>query len=179
MKGKLPHSAAVLTAIALFALGASAASHAQPPARKDFYWLNVGVGGTSFGGAYGAGLSAQYGMHLLSFHCAGAYNVESSEVGSEYSVLYGLGRRGGNSAYSLAVGAGVMHGNHHHGDFLFDFDPVWGFSTEAQLFGRISEYFGLGLSAFLNLNREKDFPVILLSVQFGRLWRLPESGNEP
>lgn len=170
MKREFRHSAALLTAIALFSLGASSVSYAQSQERRNFFWLNAGVGGTNFGGAYGLGLSAQFGIHLFSFHCAGAYNVESSEVGSEYSVLYGLSRRNRNSAFSLAVGAGVMRGNHYRGDYLFDFDPVWGFSTETQLFGRVAKDVGVGLSALLNLNREKDFPVIMLCVQVGKLW---------
>jgi len=182
MKRTCQPPAAIVVMLMLVWFCGSMTAHAQtsrPQQRNDFFWMNAGFGGTNFGGAYALGLSAQFGMHLFSFHCATAYNVESSEVGTAYSVLYGLGRRGRKSAFSLAVGSGVMQGNRHHGDYLYDFDPVWGFSTEAQLFGRISEYFGAGLSVMLNLNREKDFPVISLCVQFGRLWRLPESGNEP
>lgn len=95
MKREFHYSVALLTAIALFSLGANSVSYAQSQERRNFFY---------------------------------------------------------------------------RGDYLFDFDPAWGFSTEAQLFGRVAKDVGVGLSALLNLNREKGFPVIMLCVQVGKLW---------
>lgn len=64
----------------------------------------------------------------------------------------------------------MLEGNRHHGDYLYDFEPVLGFSAETQVFGRIGKNAGMCLSALLNLNKEKNLPVILLCVQFGKLW---------
>lgn len=169
--------APAITSLALALLCWHVAAFAQAntqEAHKNFYWVNVGVGGSSFGGGYGLGAYGQFGLHLFSLQCAGGHNVETSQVGSEFSVLYGIGKRNRSSAFSLAVGAGVVQGNRHHGDYLYDFDPVWGFSTEAQLFGRVANNVGVGLSALLNQNKEKDFLVFLLCVQFGKLWPKPE-----
>ncbi len=170
-----------ITAIVSFVLASlcwHVAAFAQSEAReasKNFYWMNLGVGGASFGGAYGLGLYGQLGWRLFSLRCTGAHNVETSQVGSEFSMHYGLGKRNRSAAFSLAVGAGVVKGNRHHGLYLYDFDPVWGFSTEAQLFGRVANNVGVGLSALLNQNKEKDFLGFLLCVQFGKLWPKPDS----
>jgi hypothetical protein len=168
---------AAIAALVLASLCGNVAAFAQSNARevsKSFYWVNVGVGGSSFGGGYGLGLSGQFGMHLFSLHGAGGHNVETSQVGSEFSMLYGIGMRNKSASLSLAVGAGVVKGNRHRGAYLYDFDPVWGFSTEAQLFGRVAKNLGVGLSTLLNQNKEKDFFVFLLCVQFGKLWPKPE-----
>ncbi|NUO82878.1 hypothetical protein HUU05_22630 [candidate division KSB1 bacterium] len=164
---------AAIVSLSLASLGGNVAAFAQADGReanKNFYWVNLGVGGSSFGGAYGLGVCGQFGWHLFSLRCTGAHNVETSQVGSEFSMHYGLGKRNRSAAFSLAVGAGVVQGNRHHGLYLYDFDPVWGFSTEAQLFGRVANNVGVGLSALLNQNKEKDFLVFLLCVQFGKLW---------
>lgn len=178
MTYRLRHPAVVLaafTVLAFFWCSTAFAQFETRPVHRSFYWVNLGVGGTGFGGAYGLGLTGQFGLHLFSFHCATAYNVESSEVGTEFSVLYGIGKRGEKGAFSIAVGAGRVEGNRHHGDYLYDFEPVLGFSAETQVFGRIGKNAGMGLSVLLNLNKEKNLPVILLCVQFGKLWPKRES----
>lgn len=128
MTYQLRHPAVVLaafTVLAFFWCSTAFAQFETRPVHRNFYWVNLGVGGTGFGGAYGLGLTGQFGLHLFSFHCATAYNVESSEVGTEFSVLYGIGRRGEKGAFSIAVGAGRVIVT--TATICMTSNPCWGF----------------------------------------------------
>jgi len=82
-----------IVSLSLASLGGNVAVFAQTyaqEARKNFYWVNVGVGGSSFGGGYGLGVYGQFGLHLFSLQCAGGHNVET---------IREAGRRGHPSLY--------------------------------------------------------------------------------
>ena len=142
-------------------------------------WLNMGLGsaggdflsgGLSFSGETGTGLVSVRFVHNEEFLIFDGKPQAVWDLG----VLYGVYLRGDGYLASISGGIGLVGGR--RGKFLsssggFFGEEVrfrtFGMPLEAQLFLRPFTGFGIGIYSFANINSEKSFRGILLSLQFG------------
>lgn len=151
-------------------------------AKRPDNWLNVGIGGSSFG--LSAGLSYSLVSDNRLYSVRGIHNTEFNILGPEpdetvwdLGVLYGVFKKTPNSLVSISAGLAVV-GGINRGEFEYSsgwFDSHYekntfltaGVPFEAQLFWRPLKVLGIGLYGFANLNPEKSFSGGMLSLQLG------------
>ncbi len=147
------------------------------------YWLSLGIGGGSGGGALSGGLSCEAGPGLVTLRYV--HNEEFDLLGPspaesvhEFGILYGIMRKSpiGHIAFSGGIGfvGGVRRGRLLAREFLsskyerqtyqaigaaFDYEAVW---TPVS-------FLGIGLNIPANLNSEQSFIAFQLNLQLGSL----------
>jgi hypothetical protein len=140
------------------------------------YWSTVGSGFTLrefvFGSSFGAGVTFNPNDFIFSARYIRISTLKQSEMDypfdwlGEFSILTGLSFDKGNMFYGISVGPGLVKG--HFNDLRSNkaFTSV-SFSLEAFSLYKISSSFGMGLSAFANLNKEQPYFGAWLSVHVG------------
>ena len=150
-------------------------SYAQESNRLR-YWSTFGSGYTLrefvFGSSFGAGVTFNPNDFIFSAKYLRISSLKQSEVDypfdrlNEFSILAGLSFDKGNMFYGISAGPGLVKG--HFDDLRANkaFTSV-SFSFEAFSLYKISSSFGMGLSAFANLNKEQPYYGLWLSVHVG------------
>lgn len=140
------------------------------------YWSTIGSGFTLrefvFGSSFGAGVTFNPNDFIFSARYIRISSLKQSEIDypfdrlNEFSILAGLSFDKGNMFYGISVGPGLVKG--HFNDLRANeaFTTV-SFSFEAFSLYKISSSFGMGLSAFANLNKEQPYFGLWLSVHVG------------
>jgi hypothetical protein len=140
------------------------------------YWSTVGTGFTLhefvFGSSYGAGVTFNPNNFIFSARYIRISSLKQSEIDypfdrlNEFSILAGLTMDKGRMFYGISAGPGLVKG--HFNDLRANeaFTAV-SLSFEAFTLYKISSSFGMGLSAFANLNREQPYYGLGLSVHVG------------
>jgi hypothetical protein len=140
------------------------------------YWSTVGTGFTLrefvFGSSFGAGVTFNPNDFIFSARYLRISSLKQSEIDypfdwlNEFSILAGLSFDKGNMFYGISAGPGLVKG--HFNDLRANeaFTSV-SFSFEAFSLYKISDSFGMGLSAFANLNKEQPYYGLWLSVHVG------------
>ena len=91
---------------------------------------------------------------------------------ADIGLLYGRESSTDSFHFSFAAGLGRVTGERGEGGLFGsreDISPTIGIPLELQCNWEPSNYFGLGLTGFANINIEQFFAGIALSVQLGKL----------
>jgi hypothetical protein len=140
------------------------------------YWSTFGSGFTLqefvFGSSFGAGVTFNPNDFIFSARYLRISGMKQSEVDylfdrlNEFSILAGLTMDKGRMFYGISAGPGLVKG--HFNDLRANeaFTAV-SLSFEAFTLYKISSSFGMGLSAFANLNKEQPYYGLWLSVHLG------------
>jgi hypothetical protein len=155
------------------------------------YWINAGLGGSSFGISPGVCLSYRNRGNLISIRFI--YNEEinlqifgpgpsPSESVWDLGALYGRNAKTLHGLASVSGGVSLV-GGVRRGRYLSNSGGWWsstdsyekltfltvGVPIEVQLFWTPLSSLGIGIYGFANLNRQKSFAGALLCVQIGKL----------
>ena len=155
-------------------------------------WINAGIGAGSAGLSSGANFSHQSGKKLISARVT--YNEElnifgpsPSERAWDFGVMYGGIAKSKYGFASISAGLGLVGGvrrgryldenrDDNYGWFFIKIDQyekidflTLGIPAEIQAFWTPFSKVGIGITLHGNLNPEKSFAGILISLQFGDL----------
>jgi len=153
---------------------------------NEFGWVNLGLGGSSYGISFGINGSYQIKKNLISLRYIN--NVEFVLLCStpnkirDLGLLYGLSAKKSKGFASISIGISHVE-NIRRGKLISCSSSGGWFSTctyeelnyttlgipiEAQLF-LTGKYVGIGIYGFANLNPESSFFGALLCIQLGKL----------
>ncbi len=155
-------------------------------------WINAGIGVCSFGLSSGANFSHQFGKKLITIRAT--YNEElnifgpsPSEQAWDAGVMYGGIAKSKYGFASISAGLGLVCGvkrgryiddnrDDSYGWFFIKIDQyekidflTLGIPTEIQAFWTPFSKLGIGVTLYGNLNPEKPFAGLLVSIQIGDL----------
>ncbi len=153
-----------------------------PHARRDRLWVNLGLGlGQTWGSQAGAddptnlgvagelSLTYQPRTWLLTARMSAVTGIVDDTAG-DIALLFGVGTRGRKGHLSLAAGPVLAEGAPSALDGLDqDMGTVFGLGLQIQALTVPFEGFGFGLTGFANLNRQRSFGGLGLTLAFGRL----------
>ena len=168
------------------AFAESAAAEAgknRAEARDSFYWLDAGMGGSSFGLSGGLGLSCQTGTSIYTFRFVYSEKLEllvsPSEAFWDVALMYGWGKwrrnrrfigiSGGPSLAGIRRRGPKIRSNIIHAEFQKRETIIPGLAIQAQFFLSPLRFAAIGLDLFADLNPDTSFAGILLCARVGRL----------
>jgi len=137
-------------------------------------WLNVGLGVSHLGFSAITSASLQNDVHLFSLRGAMAAELFGDHVW-DFGLLYGRSRWSETGMVSVAMGLALVGGERDSTSLLGPSPPSEslplspGIPVEVQAFGHLMRIGGIGAYGFLNVNPEKSFAGLSLSLQLGRL----------
>jgi len=173
----------------------SLTSFAQDTAvvKNNNIWINCGIGLSSFrsGDEFGPAMNFEisYEKNNALFSCRFVHNTEfvlftsPAETVWDFGLLYGKIKKYAYGSASMSCGISLI-GGVRRGDYLSSSGSGWfslgsnhdkrnfyniGIPVEAQLFWTPTSVFGVGVSAFANLNLDKPFYGTTLLLQLGNL----------
>lgn len=155
--------------IALLALviipGPNYLLNAQQSPRETipYFWLNVGLGLGSHGGAGGLNLNIQPQARPLLFTLRYCFTADIDTDIGDIAFLAGYSSKRPRSLGYVSIAAGI---GYVRGSFT---DGAFGVPLEVQLFFTPVSFAGIGLQGFANLNKEETFYGALLCLQLGKL----------
>jgi len=177
-----------LTAGLILALSAAARpSTAQMRAEAGGEGSPLGVSGSfglgpathGFGGLLSLGLSTAAGEFVLRAAAAEEFAIFSTPESSEdFALLYGRRVTGDKTFLRIAAGPGlartVRPGSAESCYLIFcEYDKIetsrLGLALQLEAIWALSQWFGLGLDAFGNVNSDASFVGLTLGVHLGRL----------
>ncbi len=138
------------------------------------FWLNAGWGiGTTFGNGSAAltvGLSIQFNKHLFTLR---AYRVaEVFDNFYDIGLLYGRATSTRSFQFSLAAGLSLVKGEQgvrvSEGISVEEFSTI-GIPIELQANWELTNFIGLGITGFANLNPAQSFAGITINLLIGIL----------
>jgi hypothetical protein len=159
-------------AAAGLALGLATAPLAgQDQAVDPRFWFGIGVGsgwGSVQGGSLYGALSFQTGRHLIKLRSAVVFEIPG-DADADLGVLYGIATRRASTHASVALGIGFasVAGSLCGGPF-----ERWrcvSLPLEAAVSYRPFGGLGLGLTAWADINRDRTFGGIVLTLEVGRV----------
>lgn len=146
------------------------------------YWLGLGIGGNYFGPHLCANLSFTIDEHLFTikygksneFHFAGVennYDDPQLEI-REYGFLYGRFHRENILLLSLSAGISYIKGINRGKNIQYhDFEKInistVGIPFEAEAMFEITNYAGIGLLFYGNINKDKIYKGIMFRIKAG------------
>lgn len=152
----------ILFLLCLLAAGSAQAQKVTTNQAPNLYWVFGGGGISTQGGSVGFGASHQFRQHIITGRFIRNYDfngggTENWDVGALYGRSYktksAMISGGGGLAYVGPSGsAGTV-----------------GIPLESQIFWTPTEYFGIGIYAFGNVNTKQTFAGALLGLQIGRV----------
>jgi hypothetical protein len=144
--------------------------------RQQCYWLNLGLGATSWELpqklrpmelTLGVSFSYQTGKNLFSIRYTNSQEILGDDWSSDFGILYGRAAKTKFGFASISAGIGLVHRVKEEEEEE-DFTTV-GIPIQGRLFFTPLPFLGVGIYPFANLNL-KDIPVgLLLCVQIGKL----------
>jgi hypothetical protein len=165
-------------------LGRVAAQEDSTKHDTQFFWASGGLGfAAPHRGAAVLSISTQFDDHRISLRAAGVAEFEifgnyPIEGGMDYGILYGRSFTTNKISCSVNAGVslvrGIRRGKFLSHDFFSDQYEVIDYTTagipvEFDFIGVIAPFFGLGLEAFGNINKEQSFGGILFTIHIGQL----------
>ncbi|MBN3035647.1 MAG: hypothetical protein JW861_08680 [Bacteroidales bacterium] len=162
----------------------SSVYHGHDRTGRDHFWINVGMGVSSYGMAGGFSLSWQHKWHLFSFR--GVSNEEVSifgpdpnESAGDFALVYGPVLKTKSGSLSVSTGISLVKGRErgelisHPSWFEAEYElnswQTFGFPFECDVFWTPLSFMGLGINGFANINNRQPYIGGLVSLQFGRL----------
>lgn len=159
----------VIALIFLVALTSSTLGNAQdnPPSRSErHWWFNAGLGWGQYDATGELSIATQSRSLILS--CRLAFSTEFSMFDGSSSGVFDTGILVGYGSkrpqlinYSIAAGLALASGH--------DFGPTIGLPVEAQVSVTPTSFMGVGITGFLDVNKDKTFYGLLICLQFGNL----------
>jgi hypothetical protein len=151
---------------------------------KSNYWVGFGIGGNYFGPTICANLSYTINQNLITIKYASSeefqFGVDNTNLDKpsiwlkEFGFLYGRCFR--KDILLLSVSAGISYTNgiirgQNIQDHYYEKRNIstFGFPIEAEAMFEVSDYVGVGLLFFVNLNKEKNFNGGMLRIKVGSL----------
>ena len=152
--------------------------------KDGHYWVTLGIGAGSIGIAVGGGFSYQMERKIFSIRYVYQDNFEEFILGSspsrvaDVAILYGLNAskedaRGVLGLASISAGVGLVTSTsqkllsqNRYKDIK---NSTIGLAIESQLIWAPVRAWGLGLYGFANINSERSFVGVLLSLPIGKL----------
>ena len=150
------------------------------------YWISAGYGGGTYNAASGVSLSLQQENHLYSVRFVAVSETSildffpdayPSEYVQDVSFLYGRVTKSEGSVFAYSIGLGSVEGvrrGDYIGTVLFQGETyeqinysALGIPVEFKYFS-VEDGTGIGLYAFANINKEKSFVGVMLSLHFGK-----------
>ncbi len=144
-------------------------------------WVHLGVGaGLGIFGRIGF-LNNQHKNRAYEFYFTGGDYVDNRTLNA-FSACYGFCGRSGPFVFAANTGFSLIKGERHPDAIIWEVGKetvcvgrtgeffVVGLPVSVHLIGRLSRYFGLGLSCLGNLNTEKSFHGVLLSLHAGKIF---------
>ncbi len=154
--------------------------------KESRYWLNAGLGASSSGLSGGLSISYQPDWKFISLRFINSSRYGEGWLGGnttseniwDIGALYGLIAKGKYGYASISGGVSLVGGN-KHGEFLgiigwintYEKIPILtiGIPLEGQLFFTPFSFLGIGINGFANLNPNRSFSGVLISLQVGKL----------
>jgi len=150
--------------------------------RANLYWVHVGFGGSSAGGAVGFGFSYRANSNLFSIRfnscpeIVGIPGPSPTEYVADIGVLYGINAISSDFIASIAAGIGLA-GGVRRGQFLYNSNFVTsvyeeesytavGIPIKAQFCWTFSPAWGIEIYGFGQFNHQRSFGGGLLCVQY-------------
>ena len=150
----------------------------EEPANEDFFWgtLGTGIGAktddNSLPLAFNLNFTYRHNLNLFSFRLT-SVGVLFDRTLNDYGLLYGYTLTSSALFTSIGAGLAVMSGTKYAGLFSNEknksIGPTIGLPLEAELFWHPVNPLGLGLYLFADINPEKTFEGVTLSIQIGKL----------
>jgi hypothetical protein len=150
---------------------------------KDIFLMKLGIGKSFAGPTFGFGLNYGKNKNLFSirylkgdefrFNVEGHYDSPALEI-IEVGILYGRYYRDKNVLISLSGGISIVNGV-ERGKLISgkEYETIeistFGLPIEAQFIMSFSNYFGVGVSVFANVNNQKSFVGGMIGIQLGQL----------
>jgi len=149
-----------------------------------FYWINLGIGGSSYGFSAGGNASFQIKNTVGSFRIICNEELSFFKTPNklwDIGFMYGLISKKERSLASISAGIGIISSSERGRELSCDGNGWFssceyqmsnnitiGIPIEAQLF-LTGKYIGIGISGFANINSESSYAGALLCLQFGEL----------
>lgn len=159
------------------------------PIAKELYWFNGGIGSSSAGLSAGISFSHLNGKHL--FTVRSTFNEElvifgptPAENAWDFGCMYGRVAKSNSGFASIAAGFGLVggvrrgrylgyevNGSSWFGTSRYVADDFFtlGIPAELQAFWTPFSKLGIGITLYGNLNLERSFAGMLISLQIGNL----------
>jgi len=155
-------------------------------------WINAGIGVCSFGLSSGASFSHQFGKKQITVRatCNAEFNLfgpTPNEEAWDVGVMYGRSAKSSYGVVSISAGLGLVGGVKRGSYLRSNFQSGYGWFTivrdeyeknefltigipaEIQAYWTPFSKLGIGLTLYGNLNPEKPFAGLLVSIQIGDL----------
>ena len=128
----------------------------------NLYWVFGGGGISTQGGSVGFGASRQFRQHIVSGRFVRNYDFNGDKTQNwDAGVLYGRSYKTQHAMISLGAGVAYVGPSSSAGTV--------GLPLESQIFWTPTDYFGIGVYGFGNLNTKSSFGGALLGIQIGRV----------
>jgi hypothetical protein len=138
------------------------------PRPRVYYWMNIGVGVATTGIAVAGNLSLHWDMNIVSLRGSAVDNILEYETMWDVGLLYGQALSGRTKFAIASFGVGISVVGSEDGWGGVDRSLTVGIPIEVQLFLR-DRHSGLGVYGFGNINPERIFVGVTVSLQVGRL----------
>lgn len=136
------------------------------------YWVHGGTSINNLGVGIQGGLAVDYNQHVFSLRTVSTdmpYGAQTWDV----ALLYGRSTTFRSWYLSAGVGAAVTGGTKYPGLFGSGegtpMETMMGFPLEANLFWQPTNFVGLGIYSFANVNTEHPFGGMGLTIRVGNL----------
>lgn len=129
---------------------------------KNLFWGFGGGGLSSQGGSVGFGASTQFGSHIISGRFVRNYDFDGGGTKNwDVGALYGRSYKTQFAMISGSAGVAYVGPSSSAGTV--------GLPLESQIFWTPTNFFGIGIYGFGNLNTKQSFGGALLGIQVGRV----------
>ena len=143
--------------------------HEQAAAQKvttnqapNLYWVFGGGGMSNLGGSLGFGASHQFRSHIITGRFIRNYDFDGGGTENwDIAALYGRSYKTALAMISGGVGVAYVGPSGQAGTV--------GLPLDTQIFWTPTEYFGVGVYGFGNINTKGSFGGALLGIQIGRV----------
>ena len=128
----------------------------------NLYWAFGGGGISTQGGSLGFGVSHQFRQHIVTGRFVRNYDFNGGGTRNwDVGALYGRSYKTQSAMISAGAGIAFVGPSSTAGTV--------GLPLESQIFWTPTEYFGIGVYGFGNLNTKDSYGGALLGIQFGRV----------
>ncbi len=128
----------------------------------NLYWVFGGGGISTLGGSLGFGASHQFRSHIITGRFVRNYDFDGGGTENwDVGALYGRSYKTQYAMISGSAGVAYVGPSEQAGTI--------GLPLETQIFWTPTQYFGIGIYGFGNINSKGSFGGALLGLQIGRV----------
>jgi hypothetical protein len=128
---------------------------------SNLFWVFGGGGISTQGGSAGFGVSHQFKSHIISGRFVRNYDSDGGGTQAwDVAALYGRSYKTQHAMISGSLGLAYVGPSS---------EGTVGLPLESQIFWTPTQYFGIGIYGFGNINTKNTFGGALLGIQLGRV----------